>query len=109
MTVSSDVKVLEHRLEVDSFSSNCFLVLLKNKFNGFLLFISGLEVLPSSSQSCILRNRSNLFKWPLIKTLCSESFVHVVTEFKVVEHTILGLIPLSNTFHLVVFHREVEV
>jgi hypothetical protein len=110
MLVFGNVKVLEHRFQVNSFDSNSLSVMVKNLCN-LLLFVSrDVEVRSSSWHGVIVGDWGHYSGWLLLDAVRSEGGVDVGAERLVVEHNlwIVGLVLQSEGVELLGAQVEVE-
>jgi len=110
MTVASDIKILELRLEVDSSIIYSGSVFVKDLVDEHIVTVVTIEVLSASENGIIGGHGSNFDSWGLVNTLGGESEVHVISESGIVEESlgVIGLVLGGEVVELVVSHGEVH-
>jgi len=110
MLVSSNVKILEHWLQVDSLDLDGLLVFTKDHVHLSNFFIGHTEILLSCEISIVDSYCGNSGRWHLLDAIGSEGRVDVSAESNVVEHRfwIICLVLLGESIELLESQVEVE-
>lgn len=97
MTITSNIKVLKLRFQMNSSVSNSSLVFLDNISNSLLFFWGNIQVFPSSNISVLGGDRFNSSCGVFINTLNSEGRIDQSTKFTVIEHIVGGFVFQSKS------------
>ena len=113
VAISSDIKILELRLEVDSSIIDGGSVFIKNLVNNTIILTITIQVLSPCKDSIVCSNILNLGSWCFINTLGCESKIHIITEYRIfkeflwiISHILVSQVVEFIFSHCEVHHRE---